>query len=69
MVDFSIDVADAAHGLRRASKNQEMWTKNTVSFTVELERNVTWYIVSIYSYWSTFFFAMLVRTSTASSIV
>ena len=41
MVDFSINVADAAIGLRHASQNKEMWTKNTVCFTaVELEKNV-----------------------------
>ena len=31
-MDFSINVADAAIGLRRASKNKEMWTKNTVFY-------------------------------------
>ena len=52
MVDFSINVADAAIGLRRASKNKEMWTKNTVCFTaVELDKNVTSYeIFEKYSY-------------------
>ena len=41
VVDFSINVADAAIGLRHASQNKEMWTKNTVCFTaVELEKNV-----------------------------
>ena len=41
MVNFSINVADAAIGLRRASKNKEMWTKNTVCFTaVELEKTL-----------------------------
>ena len=37
-----INVADAAIGLRRASKNKEMWTKKTLCFTaVEMEKNVT----------------------------
>ena len=44
VVDLWIHVADAAIGLRRASKNKEMWTKHIVCFTaVELEKNVTSY--------------------------
>ena len=43
VVGFLSDVADAAIGLTRASKNKEMWT-NTVCFTaVELETNVPSY--------------------------
>ena len=45
MVDFSIDVADAAIGLRRASKNEEMWTKRLCFTAVELEKKVTSYLV------------------------
>ena len=29
VMDLGINVTDAAIGLRRASKNKEMWTKNT----------------------------------------
>ena len=47
MVDFSIRVAGAAIGFRRASKNKEMWTEkcNVVCVlqyaVVEIEKNVT----------------------------
>ena len=57
VVDLWIHVADAAIGLRRASKNKEMWTKHIVCFTaVELEKNVTSYEI---------FRKIVVRTSTA----
>ena len=36
VVNFSINVADAAMGLRRASKNKEMWTKKHYSVRVLL---------------------------------
>ena len=42
---LSIDVADAAIGLRRASKNEEMWTKRLCFTAVELEKKVTSYLV------------------------
>ena len=44
-----INVADAAIGLRRASKNKEMWTKKTLCFTaVEPQKNVTSYRYEIF---------------------
>ena len=41
MVDFSINVADAAIGLRRASKKNDADNKTPCFSAVELEKNVT----------------------------
>ena len=41
---YFFNVADAAIGLRPASKNKEMWTKKILCFTaVEREKNITSY--------------------------
>ena len=49
MVDFSNNVADAAIGLRRASKSKEMWTKKYWMFYCRRARRKR-YIVQVFSF-------------------